>query len=123
MVTPKKLFEIMKSECRFVLLRINIGCLNHMTKRLTSGFSTCVLPFLICLLLFSASLQAQEIPTTPAAIAAGEALFKGNCKTCHKIHEKYTGPALAGVEQSAPSINWQLNWVNNPAQVIASGDE
>ena len=112
----------MTSGCRFVHLRIKSGSLTHMTKRLTSGFSTCVLPFLICLLL-TFSVQAQEIPSTPAAISAGEALFKGNCKTCHKIHEKYTGPALAGIEGRVPSISWVLSWVKNPAKVIASGDE
>ncbi len=91
-------------------------------KRLTSGFSICVLPFLI-LLLLTLSVQAQVIPSDPASIAAGAALFKGNCKTCHKIKEKYTGPALAGVESRVPSIGWILTWVKNPAKVIASGDE
>ena len=109
-------------ECRFVHLRIKGGILNHMMKRLTSGFSICVLSVLVSLLL-SFTLQAQVIPTDVAAIAAGEALFKGNCKTCHKIKEKYTGPALAGVEARVPSIGWILNWVKNPAKVIASGDE
>ena len=115
----------MASECRFVHLRIKSGRLTHMTKRLTSGFSICVLPLLIFLLLLQSSVQAQTpvIPTTPDAIKAGEALFKGNCKTCHKIHEKYTGPALAGVEARVPSISWILNWVKNPAKVIASNDE
>ncbi|HQQ82088.1 MAG TPA: c-type cytochrome [Cyclobacteriaceae bacterium] len=93
-----------------------------MMKRLTSVFSSSFLPFLVFLIL-SYSVQAQVIPTDPAAIAAGEALFKGNCKTCHKIKEKYTGPALAGVENRVPSIGWILNWVKNPAKVIASGDE
>ncbi|MBY0435984.1 MAG: c-type cytochrome [Cyclobacteriaceae bacterium] len=91
-------------------------------KRLISGFSTCVASSLLCLLL-SFSVQAQEIPTDAAAISAGEALFNGNCKSCHRVKTKLIGPALAGVETRVPSIEWVFNWVRNPAKVIASGDE
>lgn len=66
---------------------------------------------------------AQEIPTDAAAISAGEALFNGNCKSCHRVKQKLVGPALAGVENRAPSISWILAWVKNPAKLIASGDE
>jgi mono/diheme cytochrome c family protein len=66
---------------------------------------------------------AQDIPTDAASISAGEALFNGNCKSCHRVKQKLVGPALAGVEERAPSIKWILAWVKNPAKVIASGDE
>jgi mono/diheme cytochrome c family protein len=66
---------------------------------------------------------SQEIPTDAAAISAGEALFNGNCKSCHRVKQKLVGPALAGVEGRAPSIAWILEWVKNPAKKIASGDE
>ena len=66
---------------------------------------------------------AQEIPTDAAAISAGEALFNGNCKSCHRVKQKLVGPALAGVQDRAPSIAWILDWVKNPAKKIASGDE
>jgi mono/diheme cytochrome c family protein len=66
---------------------------------------------------------SQEIPTDAAAISAGEALFNGNCKSCHRVKQKLVGPALAGVEGRAPSISWILEWVKNPAKKIASGDE
>jgi mono/diheme cytochrome c family protein len=66
---------------------------------------------------------AQEIPTDAASISAGEALFNGNCKSCHRVKQKLVGPALAGVENRAPSISWILQWVKNPAKLIASGDE
>jgi mono/diheme cytochrome c family protein len=66
---------------------------------------------------------AQEIPTDAAAISAGEALFNGNCKSCHRVKQKLVGPALAGVENRAPSIAWIIEWVKNPAKKIASGDE
>ncbi|CAN5500322.1 c-type cytochrome [soil metagenome] len=112
----------MTSKCRFVHLRIKGGTLTHMMKRLFSGFFTCVSIFLLSLLPWY-SVQAQEIPTDAAAISAGEALFKGNCKSCHEIDKVKIGPALQGVETRVPSVAWILNWVRNPAKVIASGDE
>ncbi len=93
-----------------------------MMKRSILRFSTRVIPALI-VLLSSYSLQAQDIPTDPAVISAGEALFNGNCKTCHRVKQKLVGPALAGVETRVPSVKWVFDWVRNPAKVIASGDE
>lgn len=93
-----------------------------MMKRSIFRFSTRVVPALIVFLL-SFSLQAQDIPTDPAVISAGEALFNGNCKTCHRVKQKLVGPALAGVETRVPSVKWVYDWVRNPAKVIASGDE
>lgn len=71
---------------------------------------------------FSLSAYSQEIPTEPAAISAGEQLFNTNCKTCHRVQQKLIGPALAGVEQRAPSIDWIKSFVRNSSAVIASGD-
>jgi len=80
----------------------------------------------LTLLLFSLTLSlnsfAQEIPTDAAVISAGEALFNGNCKSCHRVKQKLVGPALAGVETRVPSIDWIYSWVRNPAKMIASGD-
>jgi mono/diheme cytochrome c family protein len=66
---------------------------------------------------------AQEIPTDAAAISAGEALFNGNCKSCHRVKTKLVGPALSGVQDRVPSVAWILDWVKNPAKKVASGDE
>jgi mono/diheme cytochrome c family protein len=66
---------------------------------------------------------SQEIPTDAAAISAGEALFNGNCKSCHRVKQKLVGPALAGFQDRVPSTAWVLDWVKNPAKKIASGDE
>ncbi len=66
--------------------------------------------------------SAQEISKDPAVISAGEALFNGNCKSCHRVKQKLVGPALAGVTERAPSIDWIKAWVRNSAKVIASGD-
>jgi mono/diheme cytochrome c family protein len=84
---------------------------------ITRSISTLVLFFTL-----SVSL-AQEIPTTPEAIADGESLFNANCKTCHRVHQKLVGPALANVYDRAPSIDWIKAFIKNSAAVIASGDE
>lgn len=53
----------------------------------------------------------------------GEALFKGNCSSCHKIDENMTGPALQGATK-----NWKgkedllYQWVQNPNAALESGD-
>lgn len=77
---------------------------------------------LALLLVTTVFTQAQEISTDPAIIKQGEALFKANCKSCHKLDAKVVGPALAGVTKRAPSIDWIKQWIKNPAKVIASGD-
>jgi mono/diheme cytochrome c family protein len=66
---------------------------------------------------------AQEISKDPAVISAGDALFSGNCKACHRVKQKLIGPALAGFENRVPSVKWVLGWVRNSSKVIASGDE
>ncbi len=82
-----------------------------------------LLATLIILFAFSLPAVSQDISTDPAAISAGEALFNGNCKACHRVKQKLVGPALAGIEDRAPSIQWIKDWVRNPARMIASGDE
>jgi mono/diheme cytochrome c family protein len=57
-----------------------------------------------------------------AAIAAGDALFKGNCAQCHAVNDKVVGPALAGISKRRP-ISWIIPWVKNSSKVVASGDE
>jgi mono/diheme cytochrome c family protein len=91
-----------------------------MKKRLSDSVHFIALALLSITLSFNSF--AQEIPTDPAVISAGEALFNGNCKSCHRVKQKLVGPALAGVETRVPSIDWIYAWVRNPAKVIASGD-
>src|SRR5690606_34672458 len=81
------------------------------------------LPLILFFLVASFVSNGQEIPSEPAAISAGEALFNNNCRSCHRVHEKLIGPALAGVTERAPSVDWILSFVKNPPAVIASGDE
>lgn len=79
---------------------------------------------LVSSLLFSTNLKAQEeLPTDPDRISEGKSIFDANCKTCHKIDEKFVGPALAGVTERAPSIDWIVDFVHNSSKVIGSGDK
>ena len=57
-----------------------------------------------------------------AAIAAGDALFKGNCTQCHAVNEQVVGPALSGITKRRP-IAWLIPWIKNSSKVVASGDE
>ncbi len=47
--------------------------------------------------------------------AEGEALFKANCASCHKIDKDFTGPALKGWKDRVPPGEWIYKWVHNPA--------
>jgi len=69
--------------------------------------------------------EASEggIPTDEASISEGESLFNANCTTCHRVHQKLVGPALANVYDRAPSIDWIKRFIWNSSKVIASGDE
>ena len=79
---------------------------------------------LLSFLLLSAYVSfAQEAALDAKAIASGKDLFENNCKACHRVKEKLVGPALAGVEERAPSIEWIKSWVRNSAKMIASGDK
>jgi mono/diheme cytochrome c family protein len=78
--------------------------------------------FVLFLSLLSLSAYSQDIPTDAASISAGGQLFNANCKACHSVTKKVVGPALAGVYDRAPSIDWIKSFVKNSSKVIASGD-
>ncbi len=80
-------------------------------------------PVLALLVLTSFISFSQDISKDAAVIKAGEDLFNGNCKSCHRVKQKLVGPALAGVYDRAPSLDWIKNWVRNSSKVIASGDK
>jgi mono/diheme cytochrome c family protein len=93
-----------------------------MIKHFTSSLGK-FLSVVILLSILSFAGRAQGIPEDAASITAGQTLFNGNCKSCHKIHTESVGPALAGVYDRAPSIEWIVGWVHNSSKVVASGDE
>lgn len=67
-------------------------------------------------LLFCTQAKAQDA-------AAGEALFKNNCSSCHAVSgERVIGPGLKGIT-ARRDLAWIVKWVNNPQAVIASGDK
>lgn len=93
-----------------------------MIRYFTSTVSK-LLSVVILLSLLSFTVRAQAIPEDAASITEGQTLFNGNCKSCHKIHSESVGPALAGIEDRAPSVAWIVSWVHNSSKVVASGDE
>ncbi|MFY0252840.1 c-type cytochrome [Chitinophaga sp. 30R24] len=55
--------------------------------------------------------------------AKGKALFQTNCASCHNVHKRLTGPALAGVEDRWPDKKLLHQWIHNSPAVLASGDK
>ena len=52
----------------------------------------------------------------PSKAAEGQKLFDDKCSACHKIEEKYVGPALKGVT-GRRSPEWILNMILNPQEM------
>lgn len=64
----------------------------------------------------------DTIPVYSKLVRSGEVLFTQHCNMCHAVGYEMVGPALASVHRKRP-LNWLFQWIRNPAQVIASGDE
>lgn len=62
-----------------------------------------------------------DVPDDESAISAGKALFNSNCRTCHKLDQRATGPALRGVTERR-SLEWAGKFIKNSQALIASGD-
>ena len=52
----------------------------------------------------------------------GEALFKANCTTCHKIESQLIGPALGPLVTAETDDKWLTKWVQNNQALIAAKD-
>lgn len=52
----------------------------------------------------------------------GKALFSTNCASCHAVHKKVTGPALAGVEDRWPDKAKLHAWIKNNIAFQKTGD-
>lgn len=52
-----------------------------------------------------------------AKATQGEGIFKTKCSACHKMDERYVGPALKGVTQRR-SPEWIMNMILNPAEML-----
>ena len=69
------------------------------------------------------AVRIADLPEAEAkVVAAGDALFKGNCAQCHAVNEQVVGPALAGITKRRP-VSWILPWVKNSSKMVASGDD
>ncbi len=68
------------------------------------------------------SASADGIPSSEAAISAGETLFNNNCTVCHAINEVVVGPALVNLHERR-ELPWLINFIRNSQQVIQSGDD
>jgi hypothetical protein len=53
----------------------------------------------------------------PARAPEGAAIFEAKCTPCHKIEERYIGPALTGVT-TRREPEWILNMILNPDQMV-----
>ncbi len=72
---------------------------------------------LLSVLLFLGSFFAGSV-----AAQDGKALFSTNCASCHAVHKKLTGPALAGVEDRWPDRTKLNAWIKNSAAFLKTGD-
>ncbi len=61
-------------------------------------------------------------PIKTSLAAEGEELFKTNCSSCHKLDERYVGPAQRDViDQRSPE--YVMNMILNPAEMIKKHPE
>ena len=51
----------------------------------------------------------------------GKSIFESKCAACHKLNERYVGPALGGVtERRKPE--WIMNMILNPQEMVQKND-
>ncbi|MBO9153123.1 c-type cytochrome [Chitinophaga sp. GCM10012297] len=74
-------------------------------------------------LILCAGLVSSFSVAQAADPAAGKALFQQNCASCHNVHKKLTGPALAGVEDRWADKKLLHSWIRNSAAVLKTGDK
>lgn len=51
----------------------------------------------------------------------GKAAFEAKCTACHKIGERYVGPAITGVTKRRQP-EWIMNMILNPAEMLQKDD-
>lgn len=74
-----------------------------------------------CLLISQAGFSQRPISTNTQVIKQGEEVFEINCASCHALEEEGIGPQLGGVTEILTG-DALVNFIKNPAKVIASGD-
>lgn len=61
-------------------------------------------------------------PVDPAKAKAGAALFEQKCSACHKLDERYVGPALKGVTQRR-TPEYIMNMILAPEKMTTENAE
>jgi mono/diheme cytochrome c family protein len=62
-------------------------------------------------------IQSVSLGALDDALAAkGEKVFSGTCAACHKLDQRYVGPALAGVTKRR-TPEWIMNMIMNPVEM------
>ena len=104
-----------------------------MNQRLTSliGKSTLTLllfiglsgtPFCLADSTSAAVTAAAAAPAAGGDLAAGEAVFKANCKQCHAMADVVVGPALKDAHKRWPSKAAMQGFIKYPQKVIDGGN-
>ncbi len=66
--------------------------------------------------------EAKIESTIDKAMAAkGQTLFTNKCSACHKMDERYVGPALKGISQRR-SPEWAMNMILNPGEMLEQNE-
>src|ERR1700712_4086069 len=79
-------------------------------------------PFLKTVLLIAAFVILGFSARAQGDVTKGEALFKANCTTCHKIESQLVGPALGPLVSSDTDDKWLTKWIQNNQALIAAKD-
>ena len=61
------------------------------------------------------SVELGEI--NPEMAETGKGLFNARCSACHKVEEKYIGPAIKGI-MDRRSPEWIMNMILNPEEKV-----
>ncbi|NEU70234.1 cytochrome c [Spirosoma agri] len=67
--------------------------------------------------------RIKSAPISTPTLKRGQSLFINHCQSCHEMTStKRIGPGLLGVTVRAPSPAWLMRWIQNPSEVLQSGD-
>ncbi len=92
-------------------------------KRSLFGVIHGISALLVAFFLFTGMAYAAhpDVSDSEDAIQAGQSLFNANCRTCHRLDQNYTGPALRGVTERR-SLDWAKRFIVNSQALIQAGD-
>ncbi|WP_256011212.1 cytochrome c3 family protein [Desertivirga xinjiangensis] len=70
---------------------------------------------------FGVNANAQDAAAPAGDAAAGAAIFKQKCTSCHAISRQVVGPALKGINEKYDEA-WLIKWIKNSQALVAAGD-